>query len=126
MKPRIVMPLLAALLAGCGGGLYVGIGGGDELPAVNLIVDTSTASQGQALRFAAAATDDDQVMAVRLFRIDPEGGAVFVGIDEQAPYEWNTTVPDNAIRGSKLRYFARVTDSGGQTADSEWVDVTVR
>lgn len=119
------LSLAAALAAaGCGGGLYVGFGD-DEYPAVSVAASVASAAPGQSLRLVAAASDDDFVAEVRFYRLDPDGRATFLGSDGSPPWDLDTAVPSNAVRGSTLYYQARAIDSAGQASDSDTVPVRV-
>lgn len=116
----------AALLAGCGGGLYIGIGddGYDDPPQVSLVASSGSAAAGQPLRLAAAASDDFGVDRVQFFRIERDGSATALGTDSVAPYEWDTSMP--ATTANEVRFFARAFDGAGQRADSATVAVTLQ
>ena len=127
MKHRVVTLLLAAVLAGCGGGLYIGIDGFDDNPpSVSLVADTTSAAPGERVRLAAAASDDDFVVEVRFYRIDPDGRTFYLGRDERPPWDWDAEVPLDAVRGSVVRFFARAVDSIDQSRDSARLEVLVR
>lgn len=118
----------ATALAGCGGGLYVGIDGDgwfDQSPTVNLVADRSSARPGQTVRLAAAASDDYYVAEVRFYRVDPNGGSTYLGADDRSPFDWDVTIPTDAVRGSSLRFSARAVDSIGQRSDGDTVTITV-
>lgn len=115
---------VAALLTGCGGGLYIGWGG-DEVPDVALAAGAASAAPGQSVRLAAAASDDDFVREVRFYRLEAGGGATFLGGDGAAPFELDAAIPADAPRGSTVRFFARAIDSAGQSSDSGTVAVRV-
>ncbi len=118
--------LAAALLAGCGGGLYIGLEGSfDDPPSVSLVAASTHAAPGQRVRLAAAASDDDFVREVRFYRVDPNGRSTWLGSDDREPFDWDATIPPDAQRGSTIRFFARAEDSLGQSRDSETVSVTV-
>jgi hypothetical protein len=127
MKTRLAAALLAAALAGCGGGISIGfgLGGGDDPPSISLALAVTTAAPGQTVRLAAAASDDDFVAEVRFYRVEPGGATVLLGVDARAPFEWDAVIPADALRGSTLRFFARAVDSAGQARDSETLAVTV-
>lgn len=124
MKRRGVLAL-PLLLAGCGGGLYLEFGADDDPPSVSLAAGATSAAPGQAVRLAAAASDDDFVLEVRFYRVEPGGSTVFLGSDDRSPYDWDAVIPANAARGSTYRFFARAVDSFGQSRDSDTVAVTV-
>lgn len=126
-RPRLALALAAAaLVAGCGGGLYVSVGDDDfdTPPRVSLVANVDRASQGQALRLAAAASDDHGVQRVQFYRLEPGGGATLLGSDTSAPYEWETVLP--VTSASEVRYYARAFDHGGQSDDSDTIAVTVQ
>ena len=115
----------AALLAGCGGGLWIGIGGGDwddGTPSVSIATASAVAVAGGTLRVVAAAAGDNGIDRVDFFRRDSAGWS-FLGSDFQVPYEWPVPVP--ADGRSMLELFARATDRAGQQADSEVLQVPV-
>ncbi len=116
----LAVPLL---LAACGGGLYIGVDGGDEPPTVSLVASVGTAVPGQAVRLAAAATDDFGVDYVGFYRVDPDGRVTALGNDGVAPFEWDAVVP--SVNGS-VQFFARAVDGEGQATDSERVTVIVQ
>ncbi len=118
---------LTVLLAGCGGGLYIGIGddnGFDDPPQVSLVASAESAAIGQPLRLAAAASDDFGVQRVQFFRLERDGSATSLGNDSTDPYEWDTTMPDTGA--AEVRFFARAFDTIGQRSDSRSVAVAVR
>ncbi|HSW04225.1 Ig-like domain-containing protein [Aquabacterium sp.] len=117
---------IAGGLAACGGGLYIAVGddGYDDPPQVNLVASSSSASPGQGVRLAAAASDDYGVQRVQFFRIEPDGAATALGSDGVAPFEWDTTLP--ATTANEVRYFARAFDDAGQATDSASIAVTVQ
>lgn len=117
--------MMAALLAGCGGGLWIGIGDDDwdnSAPTVSLVAATPTVVAGGTLHVAAAAADEDGIYDVAFYRRD---GLVwtFLGRDPAAPYEWYVPVP--ADGRTLLEVFARATDNTGLQADSDVLQVTV-
>jgi hypothetical protein len=117
----------SAVLAACGGGVFIGIelgDPGDEDPSVGLTAAVSEATAGATVRLAAAASDDFGVDAVSFYREDAQG-AVLLGSDGRAPYEIDNVIPSSAP-GTVWRYFARAFDGAGQSSDSAPVDITVR
>lgn len=123
MRRRLVPLLVAAVLAGCGGGFYIGIGDeGDGPPSVSLAAPVSSVAAGATVRVVAAAADADGIDELALYRIDGDA-AVFVASDTVAPYEWDVLVP--ADGRSTLRLFARATDGWGDRADSRELVLTV-
>jgi hypothetical protein len=125
MNARTLARLLAAgaALAGCYGGISVGIGPDDDPPNVSLAAAPSSAAPGERIGLVAAASDDYRVREVQFFRVDP-GGERLLGRDGNEPFALETTLPSAA--GSLVRYFARAVDDAGQEADSQEVVVTVR
>jgi hypothetical protein len=110
------------LLAACGGGVWLGFGSDDEPPHVSLVAPSS-ASAGQTVRLAAAASDDGFIDHVSFYRVDDSGSATLLGEDSSEPYEWNAVMPGNS--GGSVRFFARAVDNIGQSTDSDTVSVTV-
>lgn len=122
-----VMALASAgllTLAGCGGGLYIELGGSDldQPPQVSLVASSSTASPGQTVRLAAAASDDHGVQRVHFFRLEADGSTTTLGTDSSQPFEWDTVVA--TVPGTQ-RFYARAVDGLGQVGDSAVVTVTV-
>jgi hypothetical protein len=117
---------VAALLSGCGGGIYIGFGGsGDSPPDVSLVAAVSSAAPGQAVPLAAAASDDYAVERVDFYRVEASGGATWLGTDPASPYQWTAVIPVAAASGSTVSFFARATDDAGQQTDSAAVGVSV-
>ena len=117
--------VLALLLAGCGGGVFIGIGDdGDEPPSVSLVAAVEVASPGETVWLAAAASDDFCLDDVAFYRVAPGGGALLLGDDGSRPFEWDAVVPEDA-RG-EVQFFARARDCAGQDTDSAVVTVQVR
>jgi hypothetical protein len=121
--------LAPALLASCGGGLYVGfeLGGPDDRPpAVALTASVAAAPPGAVVQLAAAATDDFGVDHVDFLRRDPISGAdTLLAADAAPPYQLDVTLPAGAA-GSVVRYLARAVDGAGQLSLSAPVDITLR
>lgn len=116
--------LAAAVLSGCGGGIYLGWSDtGDAPPDVNLAASPNSASAGSTVRLIAAASDDYAVSRVEFYRIEPGGSSVFLGQDGRAPYQFDTVLPDGA-RGS-VSYYAIAVDDVGQSTSSRAVSVTL-
>src|SRR5690349_11634854 len=98
---------LSVVLAGCGGGLWIGYSDvdNDDLPEVALVASVDSAVPGQAIRLSAAASDDDGIDRVRFYRLLGDGSTLLLGDDSDAPYRWDTDVPSTSA--SQVRYFAR-------------------
>ncbi len=126
MKHLLAALACAGTLSGCGGGIYVGVGSGyDDPPAVSLVISATQAQPGQALRLTAAASDDDGVARVDFYRLDADGNSSRLCRETVAPYDCDSTLPVNAVRGSFVRYYARATDTAGYSSDSALVSVRV-
>ncbi len=113
------------LLAGCGGGLYIGWGdyGDDGAPSVSITTAQASVVAGGTLRVVAAASDDQSgIDEVAFYRVD---GATDtrLGSDGSAPYEWNVPVP--ADGRTTVSVFARARDGAGNTANSNRLTVGV-
>jgi hypothetical protein len=124
---RIVrlLALLPLLLAGCGGGLYIGWGnyGDDSAPSVSIASGQTSVAAGGTLRVVAAASDNDSgVDEVAFYRFDGSA-ATRLGSDGSPPYEWDVFVP--ADGRTQVRVFARARDGAGNEADSAVLAVTV-
>lgn len=115
--------VLVALLAGCGGGVWIGWGDDDDWPDVSLVSSASSAIPGQTLRLSAAASDDDGIDHVDFYRIGEGGGWVHLGEDGSEPYQVETAVPSTSA--TRVRYIARAVDRHGNWADSDTVSVEV-
>lgn len=116
---------LALPLSGCGGGIWAAWGDGvdDEPPSVVLVAGVLEASQGQVVRLAAAADDDEGVESVSFYRVGDDGREVLLGSDASAPYEWEATMPTTSA--AEVQFFARAVDVQGERTDSERVAVRV-
>ncbi len=117
----LVTPLL---LAGCGGGLYIGWGGGDDDgdPSVSITSAQASVAAGGVLRVAAAASDDSGIDSVAFYRLDGDI-ATRLGSDGGEPYQWDIAVP--ADGRSAVSVFARARDNWGNEADSALLTVPV-
>lgn len=118
----------AAVLAGCGGGIFLGfeIGDSDDRPPnVALSSAVSEADPLAIVRLAAAASDDFGVDAVSFYREETAGPPTLLATVTLPPYQLDTQIPASAA-GTVWRYFARAFDSSGQHTDSERVAITVR
>lgn len=129
LRRRLTRLLAAAslALAGCGGGIVIGLGGGydDFPPDVSLVINVDRAFAGDVLRLSAAASDDYGVDTVEFYRIEPSGSRTFLGADGRAPWTIDTAMPDVITsNGSTFaRYIARAIDGAGQISDSAIVAV---
>ncbi len=117
--------LLPLLLAGCGGGLYIGWGdyGDYDQPSVSIAAGQTSVAAGGMLRVVAAASDNDSgIDEVAFYRFDGSA-ATRLGSDGSPPYEWDVFVP--ADGRTQVRVFARARDGAGNEADSAVLAVTV-
>jgi hypothetical protein len=117
--------LLAAVLAGCGGGLQLGIGtNSNDPPSVALVAGAASGVRGNALVLFADASDDDLVSRVVFFRVNDDDTSTELGSDSSRPFTLEVTLPDvDTISGTSVRYFARAVDSDDDTTDSATVSV---
>jgi len=123
--PRLAAASLTLVLAGCGGGLFLGfgdVGFFDSSPPSVSLATANSAQRGQTVRLSAAAADDFGIDQVAFFR-DEGIDVVLLGADGNAPYEQDTQIPLNAV--GSVQYFARATDIDGNVTQSERVSVTV-
>lgn len=128
-RRALLLGALPVLLAGCGGGVYIGWSSDDgdfrdDPPVVNLVASVARAAPGQVLRLAAAASDDRVVDQVLFYRVERDGSSTRLGNDASAPYEFDTTMPDTSA--SEVQFFARAVDNAGQSTDSRTVTVQVQ
>ena len=125
---RLVGTLLAAAtlaLAGCGGGVYVGVDGtGDSPPTVSLAVSPTTAFANQTVNLAAAATDDYRIDRVEFWYSDGNGGLLRLATDYAAPYTASDAM--QVTRSGSTFYMARAYDDAGQVTDTPWHQVLLR
>ena len=122
---RLATLAATLLLAGCGGGLYLGWGNccDSGAPSVSITTAQSSVQAGATLRVVAAASDSDSgIDEVAFYRVDA-GADTRLGSDGSAPYEWNVIVPSDGR--STLTVFARARDGAGNTADSNRITVSV-
>lgn len=122
---RAATALAALLLAGCGGGFFLGIEIGDDglAPSVSLAANVSSVRVGDTVQLVAAASDENGIDNVAFYELDAFGTATLLGADGSSPYQWGVTVTGGA--GGTLRFFARATDGSGMRADSNVVSVSV-
>jgi hypothetical protein len=126
---RLRLCLLACmagvLIAGCGGGVYLGFGwdfGDGFAPSVSLALSPSEAAPGQIVTLAAAASDFDGIDQVTFYRLDGDVATPLAG-DDRPPYTLETAIPLDA--SGSVSYFARAIDNSGDRADSNVVTVAV-
>lgn len=125
MKRLAATAAITLLLAGCGGGLYLGWGnccdGG--APSVSITTAQASVAAGGSLHVVAAAADNDSgIDEVAFYRVD--GGIdTRLGSDGSAPYAWDVPVP--ADGRSSVSVFARARDGAGNTADSNRLTIAV-
>lgn len=127
LSPRWTHRTLAwsagVVMAGCGGGVYLEFGDGDDLPpVVDLSAASSSARAGDSVRLAAAAADENGIDHVSFYRYDGNT-AVRLGSDDSPPYDWQLLVP--ADGRSSVTVFARAVDNADNVADSRWVTISI-
>ena len=124
MNRRVLLAALPLALAGCGGGIYLGLGDGwdDTPPSVSVVLPNGPVRAGDVLRISAAAADDDGIDSVAFYRLD-NGRAVLLGSDGREPFDWQLTVP--ADGRTTLTVYARATDWSGNRTDSATASVDV-
>ena len=120
----IVALAAAVSLAGCGGSLSLGFGGGDfdDPPRVSVASTLDAAPPGTVVRIVAAASDDYGVDRVEFFRLDGDLW-VKVATDLTDPYVIDVVLP--ADGRTELSMFARAVDDVGQSSDSAVVVVAI-
>ena len=125
MKRFAATAAITLLLAGCGGGLYLGWGDccDSGAPSVSITTAQTSVAAGGSLRVVAAAADNDSgIDEVAFYRVD--GGIdTRLGSDGSAPYAWDVPVP--ADGRSSVSVFARARDGAGNTADSNRLTIAV-
>jgi hypothetical protein len=140
-KHRFVRPCLGALvaaaaataLAGCGGGVAVGLDLGyaqviyetdfDERPNVSVAVSSNTARVGQTVRVIAAASDDFGVEEVIFYSVRESGEAEYISDARRPPYAIDVVIPSSP--SGVIYFMARAVDTSGQYRDSALSAVTV-
>ena len=116
-RRRAGLVLAAALLAGCGGGISIGIGPDDDPPRVTLAVSHLQAAPGQLLTLLANASDDYGVCCVDFFQVlSPGGRLVYLDTVRRPPYQLTVQLPLDAQ--DPTQFLARAVDEGGQWAES--------
>lgn len=125
MKRLAAIAAITLLLAGCGGGLYLGWGDccDSGAPSVSITTAQTSVAAGGSLHVVAAAADNDSgIDEVAFYRVD--GGIdTRLGSDGSAPYAWDVPVP--ADGRSSVSVFARARDGAGNTADSNRLTIAV-
>lgn len=125
MKRLAAIAAITLLLAGCGGGLYLGWGDccDSGAPSVSITTAQTSVAAGGSLHVVAAASDNDSgIDEVAFYRVD--GGIdTRLGSDGSAPYAWDVPVP--ADGRSSVSVFARARDGAGNTADSNRLTIAV-
>lgn len=121
-----VVLVTAGLLAGCGGGVFLGYTYVDDPyldapPQVQISPIPAVVEVGGTLVLGASAADEDGIDEVAFYRIDGRF-ATFLGADLTPPYQAATVIPGD--RGL-VSYFARATDRAGRQSDSQVVSATV-
>jgi len=120
---RTLAWVVCVVMAGCGGGVYLEFGDGDDLPpVVDLSASSSSARAGDSVRLAAAAADENGIDHVSFYRYDGNT-AVRLGSDDSPPYDWQLLVP--ADGRSSVTVFARAVDNADNVADSRWVTISI-
>lgn len=125
MKRLAATAAITLLLAGCGGGLYLGWGDccDSGAPSVSITTAQTSVAAGGSLHVVAAASDNDSgIDEVAFYRVDG-GSDTRLGSDGSAPYEWDVPVP--ADGRSSVSVFARARDGAGNTADSNRLTIAV-
>ena len=116
---------VSALLAGCGGGVYltVPIGGYPEgPPSVVMSPLPSFVEPRGVLTLGAGATSPYAIEDVAFYRIDGRF-STFLGADSFPPYQLSTGIPVDGR--PTVAYFAEVRDAAGRVAQSQVVTSTV-
>ncbi|MDP4299776.1 hypothetical protein [Leptothrix discophora] len=110
-------------LAGCGGGVYVGIdGSSDSPPAVTLNVSRSQAYAGDRIALDADARDDYAIKYVEFWYDDGSGRATQLMVrDYSWPYAVDTVMPATPYGG--VSYSAIAVDDAGHATYTSWKTV---
>lgn len=113
-------------LAGCGGGVAIGFGGGTDFdaapPSVTIASSAASVVAGQAVTLIAAASDDTGIDVVAFYRLDP-GEQKALGTLARPPYRLSVTAPDDGR--TVMQVFARAIDVVGRRTDSAVLDIAV-
>jgi hypothetical protein len=126
---RLVGTLLVAAtlaLAGCGGGVYIGVDGtGDSPPSVTLNVSRSSAFVGDRIALDADARDDYAIDHVEFWYDDGSGRNTQRMISDFSwPYAVDTVMPSTPYGG--VSYQAIAVDDAGQRTSTGWFTVLRR
>jgi len=113
------------LLAGCGGGVYLGYTwDDDDPPRVDLVASATEVSPGQTVQLTAAAVDDRGfVDRVTFFRYDGNS-LVSLGTDLAPPFEAVFVVPTDGRSTVNLQ--AQAVDNQGDVGNSAVLTLVVR
>ncbi|MCW7538903.1 Ig-like domain-containing protein [Aquabacterium sp. A7-Y] len=121
------LALLLAVVAGCGGGFYVGVGDefDDQGPDVELVASPDPVSSGGVLALRAVASDDSgEVERVEFFRVNGDE-LESLGEDEEAPFRLDVTAPSVSAARS-VEYVAHAWDRHDHRGESPRVAVRVQ
>jgi hypothetical protein len=125
--PTLRLPLatlaLALALGGCGGGVWFGIGDGDDPPDVSLAADVTSARPGAVVRLVAAASDDFAIDRVEFYRREPDGAAVLLARVFSPPYRIDAVMPTTSA--AAVEFEAQAIDDAGQASGISVVSVAV-
>ncbi len=110
-------------LAGCGGGVYVGIDGTrDNPPSVTLNVSRASAFAGDRIALDADARDDYAVDYVEFWYDDGSGrNPQLMARDYNWPYAVDTVMPATPYGG--VSYQAIAVDDAGHATSTSWITV---
>ncbi len=115
----------ALLVAGCGGGFFIGIGDGfddGDPPSVSVVAAPTSAAAGQTVRLSAAAADDLGIDRVEFWRVDATAD-VRLFSDFQSPYVFDAAIPVGA--SGSVEFYAVAVDVEGHARASAPVAVAV-
>ncbi len=123
---HLVTLAAAAVLVGCGGGVAIGFGGGENFdsspPSVSIAASSLSVAAGQQVTLIAAASDESGIDAVAFYRLDP-GEQRVLGTLARPPYTLSVTAPSDGR--SVMQVFARAIDNVGKRADSQIIDIAI-
>lgn len=122
---RVARWMAPLLLAGCGGGVYLGYTwDDDDPPRVDLVASATEVSPGQTVQLTAAAVDDRGfVDRVTFFRYDGNS-LVSLGTDLAPPFEAVFVVPTDGRSTVNLQ--AQAVDNQGDVGNSAVLTLVVR